>query len=47
MLPFSENGGVAVIKNMTVTSLDPAEQKVILNNGWEIYYDRLLLAPGT
>ncbi|XP_055354612.1 apoptosis-inducing factor 1, mitochondrial-like isoform X2 [Paramacrobiotus metropolitanus] len=46
MLPFTENGGVAVLRNMTVTSLDPKSQKVSLKNGWDIYYDRLLLATG-
>ncbi|GAV02669.1 hypothetical protein RvY_13205 [Ramazzottius varieornatus] len=45
-LPYTENGGLAVLKNTRVTGLDPNAQKVVLENGTEIHYDRCLLAPG-
>ncbi|OQV12972.1 Apoptosis-inducing factor 1, mitochondrial [Hypsibius exemplaris] len=46
LLSSSENGGVAVLKNTRVTRLDPKEQRVTLQDGREIHYDRCLLATG-
>lgn len=41
-----ETGGVALIKNMRLTRLDPEERLAYLENGQTIRYDKCLLAPG-
>uniref|UniRef100_A0A6G1S6S0 Apoptosis-inducing factor 1, mitochondrial n=1 Tax=Aceria tosichella TaxID=561515 RepID=A0A6G1S6S0_9ACAR len=41
-----ETGGVAMIKNMRLTRLDPDERLAYLENGQKIKYDKCLLAPG-
>ena len=46
MLSVNEEGGVAVVKNRKVVLIDSQLQKVRLDNGWEIFYDRCLLATG-
>lgn len=45
-LPTKENGGVALLKGKKVVGINSKEQKVKLNDGAEIGYDKLLLAPG-
>jgi programmed cell death 8 (apoptosis-inducing factor) len=41
-----ETGGVAMIKNMRLSRLDPDERLAYLENGQSIKYDKCLLAPG-
>uniref|UniRef100_A0A1B0FPR1 Apoptosis-inducing factor 1, mitochondrial n=1 Tax=Glossina morsitans morsitans TaxID=37546 RepID=A0A1B0FPR1_GLOMM len=40
------NGGIAVAHGFTVKKVDPSEKKVILNDGYEIFYDECLIATG-
>ncbi|KAG5680718.1 hypothetical protein PVAND_010208 [Polypedilum vanderplanki] len=46
-LEESKNGGVSVIQGYTVTKLNVNEQKVLLDDGTEITYDKCLLATGS
>lgn len=43
----SENGGVSVIRGYTVEKLDVAEQKILLDDGTELTYDKCLIATGS
>ncbi|KAL7034361.1 hypothetical protein ACKWTF_007929 [Chironomus riparius] len=43
----SKNGGVSVIRGYKVTSLNVNDQKVILDDGTEITYDKCLIATGS
>ncbi|KAL9971677.1 hypothetical protein ACROYT_G017875 [Oculina patagonica] len=45
-LPTKENGAVALLKGKKVVGINSKEQKVKLNDGAEIRYDKLLLATG-
>ncbi|KXJ12564.1 Apoptosis-inducing factor 1, mitochondrial [Exaiptasia diaphana] len=45
-LPTKEEGGVAFLKNKKVVSVNPKDKKVILDDGKEIEYGKLLLATG-
>ncbi|XP_078683569.1 apoptosis-inducing factor 1, mitochondrial-like isoform X19 [Branchiostoma floridae x Branchiostoma belcheri] len=45
-LAYQENGGVAVVKGRKVMKLDPQKQVAVLDNGWEIFYDKVLIATG-
>lgn len=45
-LPSKEEGGVALLKGKKVIGINSKEQKVKLDGGAEIRYDKLLLAPG-
>ncbi|XP_070552913.1 apoptosis-inducing factor 1, mitochondrial-like [Ptychodera flava] len=45
-LPYKEKGGVAVATGRKVVSVNPMEKKAYLDNGWEIYYDKCLIATG-
>lgn len=45
-LPSKEEGGVALLKGKKVVGINSKEQKVKLDDGAEIRYDKLLLAPG-
>ncbi|XP_076445990.1 apoptosis-inducing factor 1, mitochondrial-like [Babylonia areolata] len=41
-----ENGGVALMKNQKVVKVDALRQKVLLESGSEVGYDKLLIATG-
>ncbi|CAH1267287.1 AIFM1 [Branchiostoma lanceolatum] len=45
-LAYQENGGVAVVKGRKVMKLNPQKQVAVLDNGWEIFYDKVLIATG-
>ncbi|XP_077983754.1 apoptosis-inducing factor 1, mitochondrial-like [Glandiceps talaboti] len=45
-LPYKEKGGVAVAAGKKVVGINPMEKKAYLDNGWEIYYDKCLIATG-
>ncbi|XP_006825404.1 apoptosis-inducing factor 1, mitochondrial-like [Saccoglossus kowalevskii] len=45
-LLYKEKGGVGVATGRKVVELDPVEKKAYLDNGWEIYYDKCLIANG-
>ncbi|KAL9928704.1 apoptosis inducing factor isoform 1-T1 [Glossina fuscipes fuscipes] len=40
------NGGIAVAHGFTVKKVDPSSKKVILTDGYEIFYDECLIATG-
>lgn len=42
----SENGGVAVARGHTVSYIDPVEKIAVLSDGYEIHYDKCLIATG-
>lgn len=42
----NKNGGVSVIRGRKVVKIDPVSQKVFLNTGEEIAYEKCLLATG-
>lgn len=46
-LSEAQNGGVSVIRGYSVVNLNVAEQKVILDDGTEITYDKCLVATGS
>lgn len=46
-LADSQNGGVSVIRGYSVVNLNIAEQKVLLDDGTELTYDKCLLATGS
>lgn len=46
-LTEAPNGGVSVIRGYTVDKLNVADQKVVLDDGTEITYDKCLLATGS
>lgn len=46
VLGSRETGGVSLIKNTSVTKLDPDERVAYLDNGQTIKYEKCLLAPG-
>jgi programmed cell death 8 (apoptosis-inducing factor) len=46
-LDEAKNGGVSVIRGYTVTKLDVNGQKVTLDDGTEITYDKCLIATGS
>lgn len=46
VLENRETGGVSLIKNTSVTKLDPDERIAFLDNGQSIKYEKCLLAPG-
>lgn len=46
-LEESKNGGVSVIQGYKVTKLNVNDQKVLLDDGTEITYDKCLLATGS
>lgn len=46
-LAEAPNGGVSVIRGYTVDKLNVAEQKVVLDDGTEITYEKCLLATGS
>ena len=43
----SKNGGVSVIRGYSVTKLNVNEQKVLLDDGTELTYDKCLIATGS
>ena len=45
-LPTHETGGVAVARGKRVVNLDVAKQTATLDNGWEIKYEKCLIATG-
>lgn len=45
-LPSKETGAVALLKGKKVVGINSKDQKVKLDDGGEIGYDKLLLAPG-
>lgn len=45
-LPFSDRGGLALLKNTKVVQLDSVNKKVVLDNGAEISFDKCLIATG-
>lgn len=45
-LIVSDNGGVAVARGWTVTHLDVPNKKAYLEDGYEIAYDKVLIATG-
>ncbi|XP_064636447.1 apoptosis-inducing factor 1, mitochondrial-like isoform X3 [Lineus longissimus] len=45
-LNMKENGGVAVVTGRKVVKLDIGAQTAILDNGWEVKYDKCLIATG-
>lgn len=45
-LKTSPNGGVAVARGWSVKKLDPFERKAILENDYEITYEKCLIATG-
>ena len=46
-LSEAQNGGVSVIRGYSVVKLNVAEQKVILDDGTEVTYDKCLIATGS
>lgn len=46
-LSEAQNGGVAVIRGYSVVKLSVGEQKVLLDDGTEITYDKCLIATGS
>lgn len=46
-LIVSDNGGVAVARGWTVTHLDVPNKKAYLEDGYEIAYDKVLIATGS
>lgn len=46
-LEEAKNGGVSVIRGYKVVSLDVKEQKVVLDDGTELTYDKCLIATGS
>lgn len=46
-LADAQNGGVSVIRGYTVVKLNVAEQKVLLDDGTELTYDKCLIATGS
>lgn len=46
-LEESKNGGVSIIRGYTVTKLNLNEQKVLLDDGTEITFDKCLIATGS
>lgn len=46
-LADAKNGGVSVIRGYTVVKLNVGEQKVLLDDGTEITYDKCLIATGS
>lgn len=46
-LEEAKNGGVSIIRGYKVTSINVNEQKVILDDGTEVTYDKCLLATGS
>lgn len=46
-LEGAKNGGVSVIRGYSVVNLDVKEQKVLLDSGTELTYDKCLLATGS
>lgn len=46
-LTNAKNGGVSVIRGYSVEKLNVAEQKVLLDDGTEITYDKCLIATGS
>ncbi|XP_076309307.1 apoptosis inducing factor [Tachypleus tridentatus] len=45
-LPLKENGGVAVVRGLKVAKIDPSTRRAYLDNGWEITYEKCLIATG-
>ncbi|XP_060586646.1 apoptosis-inducing factor 1, mitochondrial-like, partial [Ruditapes philippinarum] len=45
-LPFSERGGLGLLKNTRVVQLDSVNKRVMLDNGSEITFDKCLIATG-
>lgn len=45
-LDASANGGVAVARGWTVSKLDVLNKKAYLEDGYEISYDKCLIATG-
>ncbi|XP_014667146.1 PREDICTED: apoptosis-inducing factor 1, mitochondrial-like [Priapulus caudatus] len=45
-LPLQENGGVAVVRGRKAVKIDAVKKKVILDNGIEVKYDKVLIATG-
>lgn len=45
-LSSKEEGGVAVLKDKKAVKLDPAAKKICLSDGFELTYDKCLLATG-
>lgn len=45
-LEKSENGGVTVARGWKVTHIDVVERKAFLEDGYEISYDKCLIATG-
>lgn len=45
-LPLQEDGGVAVVRGRKVVRIDVYKKKVVLDNNFEIAYDKLLVATG-
>ncbi|XP_074650754.1 apoptosis-inducing factor 1, mitochondrial-like [Tubulanus polymorphus] len=41
-----ENGGVSIVTGREVVKLDVTNKKVVLDNGWEVAYDKCLIATG-
>ena len=41
-----ENGGVAVVTGRRVTKVDAQKKTVLLDNSWEISFDKCLIATG-
>ena len=46
-LAEAQNGGVSVIRGYSVVKLNVAEQKVVLDDGTELTYDKCLVATGS
>lgn len=46
-LSEAQNGGVSVIRGYSVVKLNVADQKVVLDDGTEITYDKCLVATGS
>jgi apoptosis-inducing factor 1 len=46
-LADAKNGGVSVIRGYSVTKLNVKEQKVVLDDGTELTYDKCLIATGS
>ena len=44
---FYEDNGCTLLAGKTVTSVDPKGQKVLLNDGQKVSYDKLLVATGS
>lgn len=44
---FYKDNGCTLLAGKTVTSVDPKDQKVLLNDGQKISYDKLLVATGS